>query len=48
MNFEKTKRFFVGIDSDGTVFDSMTVKHLEAFIPQMTEIWGLQHIIFAC
>ena len=44
LKFEKTKKFFVGIDSDGTVFDSMTVKHREAFIPQMIEIWNLHNI----
>lgn len=44
MNFKRTKKFFVGIDSDGTVFDSMTVKHRDAFIPQMIEVWKLQNI----
>jgi len=36
------KDFFVGIDSDGTVFDSMTIKHCEAFIPTMIKVWGLE------
>lgn len=44
MNFKRTKKFFVGIDSDGTVFDSMTVKHCEAFVPQMIEVWKLDNI----
>ncbi len=36
------KKFFIGIDSDGTVFDSMTIKHRKAFIPVMIEVWGYQ------
>lgn len=36
------KEFFMGIDSDGTAFDSMTLKHRNAFIPKMIEIWGLE------
>ena len=28
-NFRRTKDFFVGIDSDGCVFDTMEVKHKE-------------------
>lgn len=35
------KQFFIGIDSDGTAFDSMTIKHRKAFIPTMIEIWEL-------
>ncbi len=27
------KDFFIGVDSDGTAFDSMTIKHKKAFIP---------------
>jgi phosphoglycolate phosphatase-like HAD superfamily hydrolase len=34
--------FFVGVDSDGTVFDSMTIKHRDAFIPSLIEIWQCQ------
>ena len=26
-------RFLIGVDSDGTAFDSMNIKHLDAFIP---------------
>ncbi|MBR0458970.1 MAG: HAD family hydrolase [Victivallales bacterium] len=34
--------YFIGIDSDGTAFDSMTIKHRHAFIPAMIEVWNLQ------
>lgn len=44
MDFQRTKKYFVGIDSDGTVFDSMTVKHRDAFIPQMIEVWNLHNV----
>lgn len=36
------KEFFIGADSDGTVFDSMTVKHKKAFIPALIEVWGYE------
>ncbi len=36
------KEYLIGIDSDGTAFDSMTIKHRYAFIPALLEIWGLQ------
>lgn len=42
LEFVKKKRFFVGIDSDGTAFDSMTIKHTYSFIPATIEIFGLQ------
>ena len=35
---------FVGIDSDGCVFDTMGVKQKEHFHPQIIRIWGLQKI----
>jgi len=35
------KPFFIGIDSDGTVFDSMEIKHKRVFQPLAVEIWGL-------
>lgn len=35
------KSFFIGIDSDGTAFDSMTVKHRRAFIPTIIKTWNL-------
>jgi phosphoglycolate phosphatase-like HAD superfamily hydrolase len=33
--------FFVGIDSDGCVFDTMEVKHKECFIPNIIRFFGL-------
>ena len=40
-NFNRTKGFFVGIDSDGCAFDTMEVKHKECFIPQIVGHFGL-------
>ena len=34
-------RFLIGVDSDGTAFDSMNIKHLDAFIPAAMEIWPM-------
>jgi phosphoglycolate phosphatase-like HAD superfamily hydrolase len=34
----------IGLDSDGTVFDTMPLKQLKCFWPVTTEIWGLQGI----
>ena len=34
-------RFLIGVDSDGTAFDSMNLKHLDAFIPAALEIWPM-------
>lgn len=42
MEFVKQKDYFVGIDSDGTVFDSMTIKHTFSFIPAAIEVFGLE------
>ena len=39
--FAKTRDFFVGIDSDGCVFDTMEVKHKECFIPNIIKYFGL-------
>lgn len=36
------KEYLIGIDSDGTAFDSMTIKHRYAFIPALLETWGLR------
>jgi phosphoglycolate phosphatase-like HAD superfamily hydrolase len=33
--------FFVGVDSDGCVFDTMEVKHKECFIPNIIQHYGL-------
>ena len=35
-------RFLLGVDSDGTAFDSVNHKHLEAFIPAALEIWTME------
>jgi phosphoglycolate phosphatase-like HAD superfamily hydrolase len=42
--FKKNHDFFVGIDSDGCVFDSMEVKQKECFIPNIIEYYGLAAI----
>jgi len=36
--------FFVGIDSDGCVFDTMEIKHKECFTPNIIMHWGLQAV----
>lgn len=33
-------KYFIGIDSDGTAFDSMTIKHTKAFIPVFIDVWS--------
>lgn len=40
-DFQTHHSFFVGIDSDGCVFDSMEVKHKECFIPRFIEFYHL-------
>lgn len=42
MEYIRKKEFFVGVDSDGTAFDTMTIKHTHAFIPCMIKIWGME------
>lgn len=44
--FEITTKheFFVGIDSDGCVFDSMELKHKECFIPNIINYYELQAV----
>ena len=44
IDFKPTKDFFVGIDSDGCVFDAMELKHKECFIPSTINVWGLQTV----
>lgn len=36
--------YFVGIDSDGCVFDSMEIKHKECFTPMFIKHFGLQAV----
>lgn len=43
-NFEPTKEFFIGIDSDGCAFDTMELKHKECFCPNTIKYWDLQKI----
>lgn len=38
------KSFFVGIDSDGCVFDTMELKHKECFIPNTIKFYNLQAV----
>lgn len=38
------KEFFIGIDSDGCVFDTMEIKHKECFCPQFVNHFGLQPV----
>jgi len=40
-NFQPQHKYFVGIDSDGCVFDSMEPKHKECFCPVTIEKWEL-------
>ena len=42
MTFSPKYDFIVGIDSDGTVFDSMTIKHNLAFLPAFFETWNVE------
>lgn len=37
-------KYFIGIDSDGTAFDSMTIKHSKAFIPTAIKVWNFEEI----
>ena len=44
IDFKPKKDFFVGIDSDGCVFDAMEIKHKECFIPNTVNAWRLQTV----
>ncbi|MDR2701683.1 MAG: HAD family hydrolase [Spirochaetaceae bacterium] len=37
--FVPANEFFIGIDSDGTAFDSMNIKHIKSMFPAALEIW---------
>ncbi len=41
---DPTKEFFVGIDSDGCVFDSMEIKQKECFCPQFVNHFDMQPV----
>ena len=43
-DFVKRSDFFIGVDSDGCVFDTMEVKHKECFIPNMIRYYRLAAI----
>jgi phosphoglycolate phosphatase-like HAD superfamily hydrolase len=43
-DFRPEKEFFIGIDSDGCVFDSMEIKHKECFTPMFIKHFGLQAV----
>jgi phosphoglycolate phosphatase-like HAD superfamily hydrolase len=43
-DLQPTKKFLVGIDSDGCVFDSMGIKQRECFCPMMIAYFGLQPV----
>jgi phosphoglycolate phosphatase-like HAD superfamily hydrolase len=43
-DFKPTREFFIGIDSDGCVFDSMEIKHKECFAPMFIKHFGLQAV----
>lgn len=41
-DFQPSRDFFIGLDSDGCVFDSMEIKHKECFTPMFIKHWKLQ------
>jgi phosphoglycolate phosphatase-like HAD superfamily hydrolase len=41
-DFEPRQKFFIGIDSDGCVFDTMEIKHKECFTPMFIKHFHLQ------
>jgi phosphoglycolate phosphatase-like HAD superfamily hydrolase len=43
-DFKPSREFFVGIDSDGCVFDSMEIKHKECFTPMFVKHFQLQPV----
>ncbi|MBD3421165.1 MAG: HAD hydrolase-like protein [Chitinivibrionales bacterium] len=43
-SFAPEKEFFIGIDSDGCVFDSMEIKHKECFCPPFVNHFELQPV----
>ncbi len=43
-NLKPVKEFFIGIDSDGCVFDTMEIKHKECFCPNFIKYFNLQRI----
>jgi phosphoglycolate phosphatase-like HAD superfamily hydrolase len=43
-NHKKSQEFFIALDSDGCVFDSMEVKQKECFIPCTCQYFGLKAV----
>ncbi|HBV32845.1 MAG TPA: haloacid dehalogenase, partial [Verrucomicrobiales bacterium] len=43
-DFQPKHDFFIGIDSDGCVFDSMEIKHKECFAPMFVKHHNLQAV----
>ena len=43
-DFKPSKEFFIGIDSDGCIFDSMEIKHKECFTPMLIKNFHLQAV----
>lgn len=43
-DFKPTREFFIGIDSDGCIFDSMEIKHKECFTPMFIKHFRLQAV----
>jgi len=43
-DFKPSKSFFVGLDSDGCIFDSMEIKHKECFTPMFIKHFKLQAV----
>ena len=43
-DFKPSKEFFIGIDSDGCIFDSMEIKHKECFAPMFIKHFDLQAV----
>jgi phosphoglycolate phosphatase-like HAD superfamily hydrolase len=41
-DFRQHHEFFVGLDSDGCVFDSMEIKHKRCFAPEFVRHWSLE------
>lgn len=44
VNLKPQKEFFIGIDSDGCVFDTMEIKQKECFCPNFIKFYNLQRI----
>src|SRR4051812_9796057 len=43
-DFKPAREFFIGIDSDGCIFDSMEIKHKECFTPMYIKHFQLQAV----